>query len=592
VSELEYAVGSSTIPERFADQVSRTPNAVAVSSPHGTLTYRELDERANQVAHRLIGLGVGADDPIGVLMRRSSDVVVTILGILKAGACYLPIHDSHPADRVQLILERSSAPVLIVDAELAEAGLPTVDSKVLVPEQDDELTTQPVTDPGVALQPDQLAYVISTSGSTGNPKGVMVAHRDAVALATDTIWESGHHDRVLMIAPYAFNVSTYELWVPLLRGGTIVVSPPSELDVAELAKMIEDGGITGIHLTAGLFRVLAEEAPEALAGVREVLTGGDMISPAAVTRVLAACPDIVIRAMYGATEGTLFSTTGPMTESSFQPGPVVPVGGPLDEVELYVLDDRLEQVPDGVDGELYIGGPGLARGYVGQPDLTAERFVADPFAGGGARMYRTGDMMRKNDDGHLEFIGRSGDQVKILGFRVELAEVEAAVARYPGLAHAAVVARESESGDKRLIAYVVAESDPVEGPAVRRHVADSLPEYMVPAAVVVVDALPLTPNGKLDRRALPEPDFESLTSYREPQNPLQESLCAVFAEVLGVEKVGIDDSFFDLGGQSLLAMRLISRLRSELRIDLPISVLFDAPTVISLAEQAEKKAAA
>jgi amino acid adenylation domain-containing protein len=588
---LESAVGSETITERFVEQVRRTPDAIAVSSPQGQLTYRQLDERTNQFAHRLIGLGVGLDDRIGVLMERSLDVVVTILGVLKAGACYLPIHDSHPMDRIGLILDRAGVRVLVVDPVIAARGLPAVDT-LLVPAQDAELARQPVTDPGVPIYPDQLAYVISTSGSTGCPKGVMCIQRDVTAMAMDSMFDSGNHQRVLMIAPYAFNVSTYDLWVPLLHGGTVVVAPPWDLDVGALARMISDNEITGIHLTAGLFRVIAEMAPESLAGVREVLTGGDVIAPAAVSRVLDANPDIVIRAMYGATETTLFSSHSPMTKASYRPTPVVPIGGPVDNVRLYLLDDRLQEVPDGAEGELYIGGPGVARGYGAQPDLTAERFVADPFSGDGARMYRTGDLMRRNADGALVFIGRTGDLVKILGFRVELGEVEHAVAGYPGLAHVAVVVKETESGEKALVAYVVPESGAADPHAIRRHAADRLPEYMVPAAVVVVDSLPLTANGKIDRKALPEPDFESVTHYQAPQDPLQESLCAVFADVLGVERVGIEDSFFDLGGQSLLAMRLISRLRSELKVNLPISLLFDAPTVASLAPHAAEKLAA
>lgn len=582
-------MGSFTIPERFSEQVRRIPDAIAVSSPQGTLTYRELNERANQVAHRLIAAGIRADDRVAVMMQRSMDLVVTMLGILKAGACYLPIDGSYPPERVARILERLAVRVLVSDPVVAKKGLPLADT-VLMPGQDTELAAQPVGDPDVVIEPDQLVYVISTSGSTGAPKDVMVVHRDAVALVMDSMWASGNHERVLMITPYAFNVSTYELWVPLLHGGTIVVSPPTELGTAELARMIVDNGITGIHLTAGLFRVIAEEAPESLVGVREVLTGGDVISPPAVARVLSACPNIVIRAMYGTTETTLFSAHLPMTASSYQPVTVVAIGGPLDDVGLYLLDDNLKSVQIGV-GELYIGGPGVARGYGGQPELTAERFVADPFAEGGARMYRTGDLMRRTEAGLLEFAGRSGDQVKILGFRVEVAEVEAAVAGCPHVADAAVVVRESETGDKQLIAYVVGDADAVEPQAVRHHAARSLPEYMVPAAVVVLDAFPLTFNGKIDRKALPEPDFSALTSYRQPENALQESLCAVFAAVLGEDRIGIDDSFFDLGGESWKATRLISRLRTELAIELPINVLFDVPTVAGIAEHIGKEAA-
>jgi amino acid adenylation domain-containing protein len=578
-------MGSSTIQGRFAEQVRRTPDAVAVSSGDLRLTYRELDERANQLAHRLLGLGVRAEVPVAVLLERSVDVVVAILGIVKSGGCYLPLHDSYPLERMQWIMEQSGAPVLLADEVTRQRGLPR-SWQVVAVAADQEVPALPVSDPGPAIDPDQLAYVIYTSGSTGHPKGVAVTHRDVLGLALDQCWDSGRHQRVLMVAPYAFNVSTYELWVPLLHGGQIVVAPPGDLDVGVLQRLIHAEEITGVHLTAGLFRVVAEEAPGCLAGVREVLTGGDVIAPTAVQRVLEACPDTVVRAMYGATEATLFSTHAPMT-APYRAGATVPVGGPMDDIRLHILDDRLSPVPGGVVGELYIAGRGLARGYFGRADLTAERFVANPYGGAGERMYRTGDLVRRNDDGLVEFMGRENDQVKILGFRVELAEVEAVLAKYPGLTHVTVVAREINTGEKRLVAYVVPESDGFEAAALRAYAREALPEYMVPAAFVAVAALPLTPNGKLDRRALPEPDFESESAYRAPQNARQEALCAVFVDVLGVQRVGIDDSFFDLGGQSLLAMRLISRIRSALGVDLPISVLFDAPTVAGLARHLE-----
>ncbi|MFF5207150.1 amino acid adenylation domain-containing protein [Streptosporangium sp. NPDC000396] len=579
-------MASSSIQGRFAEQVSRVPDAVAVSSGDVRLTYRELDERANQLAHRLLGLGVRPEAPVAVLMERSADLVVAILGIIKAGAFYMPLHSAYPLDRMQWIVDQTAAPVLLADEAMRERGLPRCGQTVIV-DTDRELPASPVSDPGVEIHPRRLAYVIHTSGSTGHPKGVAVTHRDVLGLALDGCWDTGHHERVLMVAPYAFNVSTYELWVPLLHGGRIVVAPPGDLDVAVLQRLISDNEITGIHLTAGLFRVLADEAPQALAGVREVLTGGDVIAPAAVRRVLQACPDTVVRAMYGATEVTLFSTHSPMT-APYEPGASVPVGGPMDDVRLHILDDRLNPVPDGVVGELYIAGRGLARGYYGRADLTAERFVANPFGAPGERMYRTGDLVRRNGDGLLEFAGRANDQVKIRGFRVELGEIEVVLAKYPGLAHAAVVVRENESGEKRLAAYVVPESGDVDVAALRAHAAESLPEYMVPSAFVVMDALPLTPNGKLDRRALPEPDFaEGAAAYRAPRDARQEVLCSLFAEVLGVERVGIDDSFFDLDGQSLLAMRLTSRIRTVLGVEVSVGDLFNTPTVAGLSRLLE-----
>jgi amino acid adenylation domain-containing protein len=580
---------SVSIPVRFAEQAARTPDAVAVSGG-GRLTYRELDERANQLAHRLIGLGVRPEDRVAVLLARSIDLVVAVLATVKAGAGYVPVHEGYPADRRQWVVDHSAATVLLADTAMREGGLPTGVPTVIV-DDDPAGAEQPTTDPAVPIHPDQLAYVIHTSGSTGQPKGVAVAHRDVVRLIFDPRWTVDRHRRVLMVAPYAFNVSTYEIWMPLLHGGTIVLAPPGRLELDTLRRLITDEHITGIHLTAGLFRVLAEEAPETFAGLSEILTGGDVIAPNAVRRVFDVCPDIVIRAMYGATECTLFSAHHPLT-ADYRPGMVVPIGGALHDVTMHLLDDRLAPVPTGVDGEIYVSGRGVARGYFGRPDLTAERFVADPFGEPGTRMYRTGDLGRRDDDGLIEFVGRASSQVKILGFRIELAEVESAVAGYPGLTHVVVIVRETASGEKRLVAYVVPESGDIDVNALRAHVRQTLPDYMVPAAFVTLPSLPLTPNGKLDRAAMPEPDFDAVSAYRAPTTPRQHALCAIFASVLEVPRVGIDDSFFDLGGQSLQAMRLLSRIRSELHVDLLINVLFDVPTVAGLAEHIDQETAA
>jgi amino acid adenylation domain-containing protein len=578
-----------SIPARFAEQVVRTPDAPAVSDGATELTYRELDERANQLAHRLIALGVRQDDKVAVFLARSTDLVVAILATTKAGAGYVPVHEGYPPDRRQWVIDHSAPAVLLADTAKQAEGLPTGVPTVIV-DGDTETAAQPTTAPDVPIHPDQLAYVIHTSGSTGHPKGVAVTHRDVVRLIFDPQWTPERHARVLMIAPYAFNVSTYEIWMPLLHGGLIITAPPGNLEPGKLQGLIAEHEITGIHVTAGLFRVLAEVAPETFEGVSEILTGGDMIAPAAVRRVLDANPGVVIRAMYGATEGTLFSAHHPIP-ADYRPGTVVPVGGPLSDVEILILDERLNPVPAGVEGEIYISGRGVARAYEGDAELTAERFVADPFGAPGARMYRTGDLARR-EDGLIEFVGRASSQVKILGFRIELGEVEATLAKFPGIAHAVVVVRELEQGEKRLVGYVVPETGDADLGALRAHARDTLPDYMVPAAFVQLASLPLTPNGKLDRDAMPEPDFDNVSSYRAPETPLQESLCAIFSSVLEVPKVGIDDSFFDLGGQSLQAMRLLARMRTELDVDLLINVLFDVPTVAGLAKHIEAEAEA
>ncbi|MFD0904527.1 amino acid adenylation domain-containing protein, partial [Actinomadura sediminis] len=494
-----------TIPEAFAARVRERPGACAVRSGDLRLTYRELDRRANALAHRLLGLGVGPETPVAVLMDRSPHLVVALLAVAKAGGCYLPLHAADPFERMQWIVDETAAPVLLADRARRGRGLPHTGHVVIV-DAEPAPSGPSAGDPAARVDPDQLAYVIHTSGSTGRPKGVAVPHRHVTALVADRCWAGGAHERVLMVAPYAFNVSTYETWVPLLRGGTVVTAP-DPLEIGTLRRLIADEEITGLHLTAGLFRVLAQEDPESLAGVREVLTGGDVIAPAAVRRVLDACPRTVVRAMYGATECTLFSTSSPLSGPFPERSPV-PVGRPMDGVRVHVLDDRLAPVAPGEDGDVYISGR-LARGYHRRPDLTAERFVADPFGEPGTRMYRTGDRARWAPDGRLEFLGRADDQVKIRGFRIELGEIESVLAGHPALAHAAVAVDRGGPDGGRLVAYHVPASGPdarAADPAeLRAYLAGALPPYMVPAEFVEVEALPLTPNGKVDRRALPAP---------------------------------------------------------------------------------------
>ena len=586
----------TSIHERFAAQVRRTPDAVAVSAADGRLTYRQLDERANRLARRLIGAGVEPGDPVAVLMERSTDLVAAILAALKAGAFYLPLHSAHPLPRMQQIMDRAGSPVLLADRASRARGLPRT-REVVLPATDDATAAAPATDPGVPAGPDAPAYVIHTSGSTGEPKGVVVPHRGVLGLADDSCWDGDAHRRILALAPYAFGVSTYELWVPLLRGGEIVLPAPGDLDVRAVRRLITAHGITALHVTAGLFRLFADEAPDSFATVREVLTGGDVISPAAVGRVLDACPDLVVRAMYGATEVSSFAASATLT-APFEPTAVIPVGRPLDTVDARLLDERLRPVADGDTGELYIAGERLALGYYRQPDLTAERFVEDPGAPG-SRMYRTGDLMRRGPRG-LEFAGRVGDQVKIRGFRVEPAEVEHVLAARGDVAHAAVVALEQEGGERRLVAYLVPKAPGLDLAALRSAVAGVLPDYMVPAAFVELAELPLTANGKLDRAALPVPaprhGTDPGTDTAPASSERQDALCALFSRVLGVPGVGVDDSFFALGGESLQAVRLASRIEAELGYEISVGDVLNHPTVAELdgrlAELAEESALA
>ncbi len=441
--------------------------------------------------------------------------------------------------------------------------------------------------PAVRILPDQPAYVMYTSGSTGTPKGIANTHRGVVELVSDRCWRETVPQRVLFQSPHAFDASTYELWVPLTAGGTVVVAPEGRLDAAAIRSLKERHQLTHLHLTAGLFRVLAEGDPAAFTGIHEVGTGGDTVPAAAVRRVLDACPGILVRNTYGPTETTLCATQVPVVDGEQVPA-VLPIGRPMDNTRAYVLDAALRPVPVGTAGELYLAGTGLARGYLGRADLTAERFVADPHGPAGERMYRTGDLVRWTADGQLEFVGRADDQVKIRGFRVELAEVEAALGAHPALSDVAVIAREDRSGDKRLVAYAVL-ADPADTSVtvddLRRSLVGSLPDYMVPSAAVLLASLPLTPNGKLDRKALPAPELTSAAPHRAPSSPREQQLCEAFAHVLGLPQVGMDDNFFDLGGHSLLATRLVSRIRTVLDVELPIQALFEAPTVAGVAKR-------
>ncbi|MFE7562345.1 amino acid adenylation domain-containing protein, partial [Kitasatospora sp. NPDC057500] len=571
-NDTAASVPELSVSEVFAAQVARTPEAVALVSGELSLSYRELDERVDRLASVLVECGVGVESPVAVVMERSAELVVVLLAVLRAGGAFVPVDVAWPSARVEAVLADARPVCVVTTRDLASdvpAGLPVVLADA-VPAMESRV-------PSVVGLLDRAAYVMYTSGSTGIPKGVVTTQRDLVALALDGCWGASAEMRVLFHAPHAFDASSYELWVPLLSGGTVVVAEPVAVDASVLAGLVSRHGLTHVHVTAGLLRVLADQDPGCFKGVREVLTGGDVVPAASVRRLLEHNSGLVVRHLYGPTEVTLCATQYEVRDAV---GEVLPIGRPLDNTRAYVLDDTLAPVPVGVTGELYVAGIGLARGYAHQPVLTAERFIADPF-GSGERLYRTGDRVRWTADGQLVFAGRADAQVKIRGFRVEPGEVEAVVAGHPQVAQAAVVVREDTPGDKRLVAYLV----PVDGldlDAVRAHVSDRLPAYMVPSAFMSLETLPLTVNGKLDRKALPAPEYVS-GAGRAPGTVQEELLCQVFAEVLGLPLVGVDDDFFALGGHSLLATRLVSRVRSVLGVEASIRALFDAPTPAGLA---------
>ncbi|GAA3388260.1 amino acid adenylation domain-containing protein [Streptomyces roseoviridis] len=573
-------VPAGSLTELFEAQAARTPDATALAHDGGTVSYAELDTRANRLAHHLIASGVGPESPVALQMERSVDLVVATLAVLKAGGCYVPLHAGLPPERMTALLADTAAPVLLTDR--ADPGFPH--TAVVVRPGDEK--DAPAHAPALPVHPDRLAYVMFTSGSTGTPKGVAVRHRDVVDLAADRRWRDGRHERILLHSPHAFDAATYELWTPLLSGGTVVVAPPGGLDADALHAVVTRHRVTAVFLTKALFDLVAEQNPETFRTLRTVCTGGEAASATLMRRVLDHCPDLLLAHVYGPTEATTFATHHPLDPADLT-GPRPPIGAPLDNMRAHVLDARLRPVPPGVPGELYVAGAGLARGYWRRPALTAERFVADPYAAG-QRMYRTGDLVRRRADGAIEFLGRIDGQVKLRGFRIEPGEIEAVLSRHPAVRQVIVIPREDRPGDVRLVGYcAVLDSVHQENPGLaaelKHFAAAVLPGYMVPAAVVVLPALPLNANGKVDRRALPAPGLGADTTGRAPRDERERALCALFGDILGIDDITIDDDFFELGGHSLLATRLVGRARTELGAELAIADLFQAPTVAALA---------
>jgi amino acid adenylation domain-containing protein len=574
----------ATVHGLFEQHAAATPGSAAVVSEGQRASYADLNARANRLARELRERGVRRGDIVAVLLERGTDLVVATLAVLKAGAGYALLDPDFPARRHEMILAESGAAALITRAGVGDAGS-SADVVVDLAADAAAIAARDAGNLGLDVDPEIIACVMFTSGSTGRPKGVATPHR---ALAATFLGQEyarfGPDEVVLQCAPVSWDAFALELFAALLFGAACVLHPGQKPEPAVITRLVAEQEVTLLHVSASLFNFLLDEYPRTFANVRQVFTGGEPASVPHMDKALRLFPAMRIVNGYSPVESTIFTCCHLVSPADVA-GPSIPVGRPVRNKRVYVLDERLSPVPPGVAGELYMAGAGLAHGYLNRAALTAERFVADPWGPPGTRMYRTGDLVRWRQDGILEYLGRTDDQIKIRGFRVEPGEVASVITRDPAVRQAAVVVREDRPGDKRLVAYVVgSEADTAR---LRREVARALPEYMVPAAFVRLDALPITSNGKLDRAALPAPATAGAGQGRPPGTPGEKALCELFAEVLGLEQVGVDDGFFDLGGHSLLAARLISRARTALGVELDIRAIFANPTAAGLASALE-----
>ncbi|HEX2094369.1 MAG TPA: amino acid adenylation domain-containing protein, partial [Longimicrobiaceae bacterium] len=582
----------------FEMAARRAPDAVAVTFEGESLTYAELDRRANRLAHHLRARGVGPEVRVGLLLERGVEMVVAALGVLKAGGAYVPVDPSAPDDRVRYVLADSGAPVVLTRQALAD-GVPAGAGAVLLDADGPRIAAEPDAAPEVESSPDDLAYVIYTSGSTGRPKGVMVEHHSVIRLlrATEEWFDFGPRDVWTLFHSYAFDFSVWEMWGALLYGGRLVVVPAGVARAPDaFYELVVREGVTVLNQTPSAFRPFAavEEvrgmAPEL--ALRLVIFGGEALELSSlrpwVERHGDARPRLVN--MYGITETTVHVTYRSLTRADVEREAGSVIGVPIPDLHLHLLGSDGEPVPVGVPGEICVGGAGVARGYLNRPELTAERFVCNPFGAG--RLYRSGDLARRRDDGELEYLGRSDQQVKIRGFRIEPGEVEAALRALDGVRDATVVARADGAGDLRLVGYVVGSGGGLPAlDGIRASLRERLPEYMVPAVLVPLEAIPLTSNGKVDRAALPAPEgmATSAAAYVPPRTAAEEALAAIWSEVLGVERVGVHDNFFESGGHSLLVIRVVSRVREHFGVEIPLGSLFEAPTVADLAGEIARR---
>jgi natural product biosynthesis luciferase-like monooxygenase protein/amino acid adenylation domain-containing protein len=585
--------GFPLIHEQFSIRAAETPEAIAVQYEGKTLIYAELEQRTNRLADALRRRGVGPDRLVGIYLERSLEMVVALLGVLKAGGAYVPLDPGYPADRLDYMVSASGATVVLSSAALAGRVGPI---QARVENVEDLEREEAILEPkGAASKVDgaNLAYVIYTSGSTGAPKGVMITHdciRNHMAWMRREFPLSAS-DRVLQKTAFSFDASVWEFYAPLLSGGALVMAQPGgQADAEYLVNAVQQNGITVLQLVPTQLRMMLERQElDRCTSLKRLYCGGEVLTQDLVQKLHQRLPQVQVYNLYGPTEATIDATCEQCSTDSLTPTALI--GRPVANTQVYVLDHEMRLAPIGVKGELYIGGAGVGRGYLKRPELTSERFVPNPFSENGERLYRTGDQVRWLCEGKLEFFGRLDQQVKVRGYRIELGEIEAVLESHATIRQAAVVALGEDSGDKRLVAYVVVNDPDAElrMEEVQHHLGEKLPDYMVPGAVIQIEELPLTPNGKVDRRALAAlKGTETVRSYVGPRDAVEEILCGIFAEVLKRERVGIEDNFFELGGHSLIATQLVSRVRSILETELTLRALFESPTVASLAQHIAK----
>ncbi|MBU8895093.1 non-ribosomal peptide synthetase [Corallococcus sp. H22C18031201] len=586
----------ATLTSLMEAQAARTPDAVALEYDGARLTYRELDARANQLAHALRARGVGPESRVGLCVERSLEMVVGLLGTLKAGGAYVPLDPGYPPERLTWMLEDARPAVLLVQERLLARLPASHGAQVLTLDTGwDAIAREPTTAPDSRPTPDSLAYIIFTSGSTGRPKGAMNAHGPVVnrLLWMQAAYGLRAHDVVLQKTPFSFDVSVWEFFWPLMTGAKLVMARPGgHQEPAYLSRLITEAGVTTLHFVPSMLQAFLDEpGVERCVSLRRVVCSGEALPLELKETCLRRLPGAGLHNLYGPTEAAVDVTYHACVANDGRRS--VPIGKPVANTHILILDAELQPVPQGVAGELFIGGVQVGRGYLSRPDLTAERFIPDPHAAtAGARMYRTGDVARWLPDGEIEYLGRADFQVKIRGLRIELGEIESSLEKHPTVRQAVVLAREDKPGQKRLVAYVVAREAEVDTVALRAWLRERLPEYMVPSNVVVLERMPLSPNGKADRKALPAPEMgkaDPSRPFEAPRTDVEQKIAQAWKDLLHVEQVGLDDAFFELGGNSLLALQLHRRLTSELGAKLALTELFQYPTVRSLSERLSRR---